>query len=160
MHFTGIIRGEKHNVERIFERLNSVKFVLPVTLKSGKKIYQPCFGRLEEIKLFSFVFPEEYRDNVLSSLGADKENMARWYGTGLKNQTALAILRKALHHEKIPEFTKIEDQTKLLALPVEDMEHIAITPIGIKKDIKEWIDQKSYFNPETKEWEDTTHEAL
>ena len=160
MHFTGIIRGEKHNVERVMERLNSIKMVMPVKLQSGKTVYQPVFMRCEEIKLFSVIFPDEYRDNVLSSLGGTEENMARWYAKGLKNQTALAILRKALHHEPIPKITPITDQNKLLALPVEDMQHIAITPIGIKKDVKDWVDKESYLNPETGKWEDTTHEAL
>lgn len=146
MHYIFATRGEMLDVERLMQSLNNQAMLCPCKKPDGSVIYQPVYARVEPIQLWSYVFPKEYSDAVLNTLGASKENQARWYGTGLKNQTIWYGLRKALWCKPIPQFKT----DKKLFVPVDALENISIMPIGVKYDVEDFKDDLN----------GTTHEAL
>lgn len=145
MHYVFAIRGDLYDVQRIITALEGKEFNLPITLADGTKVNAVVAGRVEPIQLFSYVFPEQYSDVVLNSLGGTKENMERWYHKNTFQNLLFGGMRKALHCEPIPT-PKTQDR---FLLPVPSIQNVSIMPIGIKKDILDWKDPNG-----------STHEAL
>jgi len=146
VHYVFGIRGDYLDVERVINRLANHAFLMPYKNKDGTTGNLQVLGRVEPIQIFSYVFPENALDVVLNSLGGSQENMKRWYGKGIQNETIFYALRKALHCQPIPK--KFKTDMRLL-LPEEELKHLSIMPIGIKRDIMEWQDSNG-----------TIHEAL
>ena len=130
MHAFFITRGFKHDVDFFIKWLETRTFY-PQLEKDGKKIRQPIVATLQPIQLWSYVFPEEFKEQVLTALRFDEENADRYIQSSFKTKTALAILRKGLRAKKVPKFEKDPS----MIMPIEPMQNIAITPIGIKEDV-------------------------
>ena len=133
MHAYLITRGIKHEVERWANDLSG-KY-LPTLWKDpldpnkiSKQLIQVA---VRPIQLWEVVFPEEYKDLMLSTLfgkcdvGGEPQPKLK---SMTKHQLAITALRKVLGVEKLPKMWKDDNQ-----LPVycAHMEKIAI---GIKKD--------------------------
>jgi len=92
-------------------------------------------GSLRPVELWEYVFPEECLPEVLTALEIKPEDRAYNNDLGIKgkikklgNKTKLAMLRKTLGAEEIPEYTPVQTNRYI------EKRSVAIHPIGIKKD--------------------------
>ncbi|KKL81595.1 hypothetical protein LCGC14_1993170 [marine sediment metagenome] len=60
--------GEQRHLRLFEERLNTIPMMLPFTTKEGKKMEQPLYGMLQEIKLYRYIFPRAYKNDILKTL--------------------------------------------------------------------------------------------
>ena len=139
MHALFATRGKKQCVDQFIGDLMAQKYALPFTDNKGKKMKMYIDGNLQPIQLWSYVFPEEEKDVVLTTLDFDKPLR---YENTFKTRMSLAALNKALGGSKIPKF----DTSKKLLWAKEN---VSIVPIGVRYDIKDWKDPNG-----------TTHEAI
>jgi len=122
-------RGCKRDVEEMVKYLETRAFDLPYTDSKGKKGSQLMSGLLQPIQLWSYVFPEDSKDAVLTSLRFDKENIKRWSASA-KMKALTTALRIGMGGSKIPKF----DTSKCMVMPIGSMKNISIIPIGVKAD--------------------------
>lgn len=132
MHAVYATRGNIDAVNSINEFLKTQKFLIPFTDKDGKSYTQAIAGNLQPIQLWSYVFPKEARDAVLTTLGFTQANQERWYGTSFKQRMIWASLRKALHCEPIPTDIKTDRE---LWLDQDAKKGVSFMPIGVKHDL-------------------------
>lgn len=133
-------RGIKRDVDEVVKFLETRSLLLPRLTRDGKKDFMPIQSMIQPIQLWSFVFPENHKDEVLTSLKFDQENIDRWSNKKMKLLTN--GLRLALGAQKIPPFKN----KRSLYLPQEALENISIIPIGIKQDRYHWDKDKKYFH--------------
>jgi hypothetical protein len=112
--------GVKHELDLFESVMQSQVFDLPFK-KDGKAYKQPYYGILAPIKLYKFVFPKEYLDEVTKMLNLDGKQYSQFDKQGF-------ILRKALRAKKIP---KPKEDTPKRYFP---QLNIAIKGIGYKED--------------------------
>lgn len=136
MHAFFLTRGNKRDVDEFIDFLKTRNLPVPFIDKEGKKGYLPQTGIVQPVQMWSFVFPENWKNEVLTALKFDKENIERWASN---KQVSLMRngLRLALGADKIPELQPVADG-KGLYMPVNAMENISIIPIGVKKDVYSW----------------------
>ena len=132
MHCLFMTRGIKKDVDEVTKFLETRTLSLPFTDKEGNQGTGFVQGNLQPVQLWSYVFPENHKDEVLTALKFDKENIARW--TTGKKSTRMRLmvegLRLAMGGEKIPDFT----ENKSLAMPMDALKNVSIIPIGVKYD--------------------------
>lgn len=127
MHAYFLTRGHKSHVDKVIKWLETRTVRLPsCDLKTGKYDINHIDLQVRPIQLWECVFPEYDKDIVLTTLKMDTP----LYPNNLKMKAAVAGLRKMVGAQKVPEFKK--DRAHFM--PVQSMQHVAITPIGVKKD--------------------------
>lgn len=137
MHIVFFTRGHIGDVEDFADFLKTQSFTIPIkNIETGEQQNIAMSGLLQPIQLWSYVFPEEHKDIVLNTLFGD--HMKVW-GYGKASDLTLAAMRKGLKLKKIPKF----DKRKSFFLPKEITDNIAITPVGIKEDIKDFKEANS-----------------
>ena len=123
-------RGMNEQTEKWKKYMETWFLPLPYTQNGVKKTigYQL---NLKPVLLWGLTFPKDQKDIVLSSLQfTDETSNVGW----LHKSPYMAILRKLLKVQPIPEFKKVEP--KYIGKEV-----VQLTPIGIKEDIdKEFPD--------------------
>lgn len=129
MHAFFLTRGIKKDVDELVKFLETRSLALPYVDEEGNKKVMPVQSMLQPIQLWSFVFPENHKDEVLNSLKFDKGNRERWIQNP-KSKIMVEGLRLALGADKIPEFKR----DKFLFLPQDSLKNISIIPIGVKYD--------------------------
>ena len=135
-----MLRGMKEWQDNFIRDLQSQKYPFPVT-KDGKTFTLQMAGQLRPIRLFEYIFPEDHKDIVLTSLEFHKIP----YPETLKMRMMRETIRKALGHQKIPEFKK--DKSLFFVKGYNpDENHIGIIPIGVKYDEKRFIDGDQSFH--------------
>lgn len=118
MHLYAIVRGRRSLVRRVLENLEDL-FLPWYKDKDGKDIYIQLIPR--KVELIEFVFPKEYLNEVVKTLGNAPPKFPN-------------ILAKALQLKPIP---KISDDTKTFLCRDGDKighEFVHFHPIGIKED--------------------------
>ncbi len=142
MHIIFMPYGKIECVERTLNDIRAQKYTLTMTSPDGKETKHPWIDGQLRVLPFGFyevVCPREHLDCVLNTLGdkADRYKISK---------TRLALIRKALHAEKIPE---IEKKERLLW----NMEHVHSILIGIRED-------RDIIDPSPGEWNGWKHEAI
>lgn len=112
--------GVKHELDLFESIMQSQPFDLPFK-KDGKEMKQPYYGILAPIKLYKFVFPKEYRDQVVKMLKLNGKQYSQF------DKQAFA-LRKIMKAKKFP---KIAPKTPTRYFPKMNL---AIKGIGYKED--------------------------
>lgn len=142
MHFIFIPYGVRREIEQLLTYMESESFLMPIW-KGDKKAQHWVKGgvRILPFGIIEYIFPKEYEDMVLTTLGADMNP----YNLG---KVRLGILRKLARAEPVPKFNK----DKHFIWITEATSHIGIIPIGVRYD-------KDYTEPKGK-FEGWTHEGL
>ncbi len=140
-----LMRGWKKNFDDMVKWLETRHFQIPVwknekDYKAGKKPFKVGLlpGSLRPIQMFEFVFPENDKDQVLTSLGFDKE---KGY-LSKKQNLIIGRIRKMMGLKKAPKFKT----NLIMPLPSEDMKDVSIIPIGIKEDEFRWFHDDKNFH--------------
>lgn len=155
MHYIFATRGVQHARDMLVTQLQGLKFPRTVERKqkdgTWKEEKQIVWGQLRPIELWEFIFPEEYKDQVLTALGA-AENINPW-----PLKIPQKVLQKAFGAKPV-KYNKVEALPVHLIVPrslhgntggissnridAEETDGVAIYPIGIKEDVKgEWKEQ-------------------
>lgn len=134
MHAFFITRGNKREVDELVKFLETRLFYMPYTDTDGSKKKVPLQGNLQPIQLWSYVFPREYKDAVLTALKFS-EKTKRWIDNP-KKRAEIEALRLALGADKVPDF----EYDPSILLPQEALNNTAIMPIGVHYDDPEWKD--------------------
>lgn len=113
--------GIKHELDYFEEQLQFQPFLLPYIDKEGKEWKQPIYGNLAPMKLYRYIFPEEYLDEVVKMLGEDDHKYVQF------NKEAF-VLRKILKADKIKK-PKANTKDRLFKKG-----HVGIVLIGTKPD--------------------------
>lgn len=147
MHALFITRGIKQSVEHLIMDMQAQKHKVPVYNGKTKQVeHQWIQGALRPIQLWEYIFPEEDKDLVLTTLNFDNPlGQVKNY----KMQMCVAGLRKMLQAEKIPEFKKDNHYLWI-------KKDVDIVPIGVKYDDK----FKNFKEVKDGEFVETIHEAL
>jgi hypothetical protein len=114
--------GVKHELDYFENQLQFQPFLLPFTDKDGKEYQQPLYGILSPIKLYRFIFPEKYLDEVIKML--DFNNKSNY--AGFDKQAF--FLRKLLNAKKLP-IPKPETRARLF-----HKGNVGLIGIGYKPD--------------------------
>lgn len=122
MHYDFIAEGIMHDMDLFEKFLQTIPLKLPITDSDGKTKEIIIQSQLRQKKLYSFVFPKEYLDQVINTLGQDLEGLPK--GARLQAE----VLRKALKLKKVPK----SDKTKG-AFPIY-RQNLRIVPLGIRED--------------------------
>ena len=133
MHAYFITRGIKQDVDEFVKWLETRSLRLPLKDKDGKESVIPLQASLRPVQLWEFVFPENEKDAVLTTLKFHEKPPADSISMKLK----IAALRKMLGAEKIPEF---KTDNRML---MPDFPWVAITALGVRYDEKDWLDPAS-----------------
>ena len=137
MHALFMTRGGKKHVDELVKWLETRDFKLPFTNKDGSKGVETISALLQPIQLWSYVFPEGHKDEVLTALKFDDK---RW----INNKKTVALttaLRLAMGGSKIPKFEKKGG----ILMPLVELGHTAIIPIGVRyDDIMEFPNGKTH----------------
>lgn len=129
--------GVYHELDFFEQQLRFEKFLMPYYDPRDKKNKKDIVhGMLSPIKLYRYVFPKEYKDEVIAMLGLDDTHYQ-------KQKKQAFVLRKALGLKKIP---KAKEGTRKRALKNC---HVNLLPIGFKEDVDNITDLDG-----------TIHEAL
>ena len=121
-----ISRGRNTEVKRMIMWLETWMHPFPIIDEKGKKMMLSNQGGLKPIQLWSYTYPKEEKELVLSTMGfAGEGSNIGW----LQGLSQMGILRKALKLKPIPEFKKVD--TKYIA-----KEFVQLMPIGIKEDLE------------------------
>jgi len=141
MHALFIPYGEVDCVNRFYRDLQSQNYILKMENSDGEKKNQYIKGglRLAPFGVVDYVFPKEYKNEVLTSLGFHNENP---YKLG---KVRLALLRNFLKCKKPGKF-----ETEMQYIWYK--ENVSLIPLGIREDpdiVGMHEDDKGY-----------THEAL
>lgn len=158
MHFVFATRGELHEVNRFCEFMNSQMFYwnrenLNVCecgqLKKDHKNKDCKFkefkprvekfgvsGALRPIQLWEYIFPEEYKDEVLTSLNVDPSGKVH----PILATINATLLRKAMGLK--PVTFKPTEQTRFMYRGKGQC--VALYPIGIKEDLKKSWEEVGY----------------
>jgi hypothetical protein len=112
--------GVKHELDLFESVMQSQVFDLPFK-KDGKDYKQPYYGILAPIKLYKFVFPKEYLDQVTKMLSLDGNGYPQF------NLQATAM-RKIMRAKKFPKAKKDTPKRYFPQL------NLAIKGIGYKED--------------------------
>lgn len=126
MHAIFIPYGNKSVVEIFLENLN--QRLLPMKMTKGdevKYIYIQCQIRFLPFGFVEFVFPKEYKDEVLTALNFKKQNSYK-LDKRILGIKPLELIKKFLRVEKI-------EYEEKKGFPILDVP-ISIIPIGIRKD--------------------------
>jgi len=101
MHINFIPYGKKDEVDLLLRDMQSQKHWMPMKKKKHKDMKIPIQAqlRVQPFGIYEYVFPKEDLDLVLSTL-YDSNDAYKI------PKSVLAILRKALHLKKIPEYEK------------------------------------------------------
>lgn len=121
MHFAFIPYGSRQEVELLLRDMEAQKFYLPMRKdKENKQI--PIQGTIRQMPLgvYEYIFPKEYLDMVLNTLGEDKNPY------GMKG-FIFSIIKKFYKLQKVPEYKK-----EKYFLWIRD--NVAIIPLGIRED--------------------------
>ena len=124
MHAYFLTRGIKQDVDLFVKFLETRTLRMPFKDKDGKDGVIPIQGALRPIQLWEYVFPENEKDVVLSTLRFDEPIVP----DTLKMKAGVKSLRMALGAKKIPDFKK----TSKMFMP--DNLWVSIVPIGVKYD--------------------------
>lgn len=141
MHFVFATRGVKHARDVFVTQAQGLKFNWEReekqpdgTYKKVKKIY---WGQLRPIELWEYIFPEEYKDEVLTAFNCAED--------GEVHPLAAKINRKVLQKVmglKPVKYKKVKNLEMGMVLPrslVGGDDGVALYPIGLKEDVKgEW----------------------
>jgi len=122
--------GVKHELDVFETQMQCIPFGLPFKTKEGDEMIQPIYGMLSPIKLYRYVFPKEYLDEVIKTLGL--ETAHKYYSSYNLQATAL---RKILRAKKLPK-PKEEAKPRLI-----NKFNVGIIGIGYKED-KEITDKQ------------------
>lgn len=130
MHAVFYMYGMKKYVDEAVKWLETR--ILPMNfkeVKTGKTFQQgvECQLRPGLLGTWEFIFPENWKDQVLTAL---KFNMGNKPGMKLGIPIRQAAMRKALKLEPIPEFSTNER----MLLPNNVFDFIYILPIGVRYD--------------------------
>jgi len=119
------------------ENLASLHFPMKFKDVNGNEQGAVVQGHLQPVELWSYVFPEEHLDTVLrtlnpvSQIGFDMPKGHPGHETAApKRKWSLALLRKGLGLDPIPEYQKDG-----LKFPIW-MNNMQIVGLGVKKDYK------------------------
>ncbi len=144
MHLSFVAYGERGNIERMLRSMESQKHLMPMTKGKKKKgAYIP--GQIRELPfgIKEYVFPKEYLDAVLRTLGNSDSGGNQ--GISFK-KLVYPFLRKVLRLKPIPKYEKKG------AIYLWGKEFINIILLGIREDgeiVGQYVDDKGW-----------THEAL
>ena len=116
--------GVKHELDFFESYMQTHPFKMPYyDKKTGKKKGDKwVFGILAPIKLYKFVFPKEYLNEMVKTMGFDKEAYPMF-------DVQRDFLRKIMKAKKLP---KIPKDTKPRLFPSLNL---ALKPIGYKEDL-------------------------
>jgi hypothetical protein len=112
--------GVKHELDLFESVMQSQVFDLPFK-KDGKDYKQPYYGILAPIKLYKFVFPKEYLDQVTKMLNLDGNQYSQF------DVQAMAM-RKIMRAKKFPKPKKDTAKRYFPQL------NLAVKGIGYKED--------------------------
>jgi hypothetical protein len=129
-------RGVKNHVDQVTKFLETRALSMPVIDTDGKEKTVAVNAGLQPIQLWSYIFPENEKDAVLTGLQFDKPHRDRW-SKGVKTQALIKSLRLALGAKPIPEFNT--DKGKIF-MPLDSLKHVSIIPIGVRYDNLKWDD--------------------
>lgn len=143
MHLCLLIRGETRSVARFFKELSSIKLPLWQRVNiNGQWIQGSTRKYLIDVTFrvnvigYEIIFPEEYRDIMLTSILGKRDKSDRIHNGGRpwnpKHKIPLFFLRKLMGLDKIPKYS----DDKKINIFRENMEIIAI---GIKKDTRDAV---------------------
>jgi len=134
MHAAFVARGNQKDLDLMEEFLRTRMLPWAFTTKEGKKMSAAYTGLLQPIRFYSYVFPKEYKNEVLTALKFDAENTDRYVQNSFKTKMAIAAVRKAMRMKPVPKFDLIPVGNGIY-MPLDAMKNIAITPIGVKDDV-------------------------
>jgi len=141
MHITFIPYGNRMWVENLFRDMEAQKFYLTLTKENKKKVMLiPGAIRQLPFGLYDYIFPKEYYDVVIATLGGGES-----YGQYKHLKKIFSLIRKTL---KLKKFPKYNDKEKF----PWSRENVSIITLGLRED-GELIDEHG----ESKGWK---HEAL
>lgn len=156
MHVAFIPYGDRHAVENLLRDMEAQTFKMPfkindpnvAPLVSNDELKTPHHGytynrgsiRYAPFGIVEYVFPENGKDHVLSTLGFGQDS--HYVHLGWKLEVVTRMLRKFMKLEKAPEFN---NKLKLLW----NMNNVNVIPLGVRYDDMEWKDPNG-----------TIHEAL
>lgn len=144
MHVIFLPYGKIECVEVTLNDIRAQKYQLLVT-KGKKKELHWINGQLRKLPFgfYEVIFPREYRDQVLTTLGFHERKVTDQYNVG---GIKWAIIRKTLQVEKAPKEFKTDKRMLWI------MQDVNIIPLGIKKDV-DFVEADGPY----KGW---THEAI
>ena len=145
MHAAFMIYGHKQEVDNLIIDILAQKFILRGKKSNGKiqqEIIQ-CGLRISPFGIYEVIFPEEYKDLVLTALNFHHKDMNYYKRYGWKFKSSLLAIRKILGLQKIPEF---KTDKKVLW----NLGWCVIIPIGVRYDseITELMNSKDYITYE------------
>lgn len=118
-----IATAAKHRLDLFETQMQTMPFLWDFKTAEGKKMKQPIYGILQPIQLYRYVFPKEYLNNVLATLGLGVQK------DGYKQFDKQAFaLRKILKADPIP---IIDPKTPARFF---NKDNVALKGIGIKED--------------------------
>lgn len=149
MHAVFMPYGVKNMVDLFLEHLNHK--LLPLKMwKEGaedKSILIQCQIRVLPFGFIEFVFPREYKDEVLTALGFhNKGEYKDRLNKSIMGIKPMNMIRKVLKIEPIPKF-ELKAGFPIMTLP------ISIFPVGIRED-------GDIVEPEGRPYAGYTHEAI
>lgn len=126
MHAIFIPYGIKSAVDRLIADMTAQKFLWTLTHPDGstKKIWVQGSVRILPFGMMEYVFPKEYANEVLSTLEFHKLSHTQYKHIG----KYIAILRRLLRAEKVPEFKLLENVIPWIK------DDVAIFPVGVRYD--------------------------
>ena len=124
-----LTRGKDDEVATLQKWLSTVCLPLEMTKGTGEKFSQVMECQLRPVQLWSFVFPKEYKDVVVNSLGLYQEG--NMFMSGYNINPKLWALRKLLGAK---EFTKPLDLNAKLNLPYPRWNNVNLIGIGYRED--------------------------
>lgn len=117
MHLLFATRGDIYSVERLTDYLKTMPCYIPVKNEKGEVVKVDCESMLlQPIQLWSFVFPKEYQDHVLTALKCDEDSVNRYVKDDIKIKAGIKALQKIFSCEPIPKFNIIPSEKDSLCL--------------------------------------------
>ncbi len=134
MHFVFATRGIKHEVDMFVKFMETQMFSRKkINLKTKKEEIELVQGQLRPIQLWEYIFPEEHKAHILTSLSIDENGKVGPFAAAFNAK----LLQKAMGLEKV----KYKKENTKRFIPHRN---VAIYPIGIKKDnVRAW-EQEGY----------------
>lgn len=117
MHLFFISRGIYNEVERAMDFIKTIMFPR-INYETGVPTKEFIQAHLQPIQFWSYVFPEEHLNQVLTSFNFSEPMFDK----------KLFFLRKMIGCEKIPEYTPVNNPFFVYK------NNVQLLPIGIKKD--------------------------
>ena len=132
MHLVFATRGIKQEVDTFVKFMETQMFMQERTnLKTGQKEKQLVQGGLRPIQLWEYIFPEEHKNLVCTSLDIDENGKVHPFAATFNAK----MLQKLMGLKQV-KYTKTQQK---LFIPKKN---VALYPIGIKEDkIQKWEEE-------------------